>query len=108
VEHPQAAAVARGALAFAPLDGDARVVSDLLAAAGQTSEECGLAAVGNPHQRDTQGPGFDESVHVGAVREPEAIRLRRRSPSASMLRWRWPVRAPAAHAPPRLRRGARR
>ena len=45
---------AASALAFAALDGHARVVSDLLAAAGQAVEQRGLAAVGHADERDAQ------------------------------------------------------
>ena len=40
--------------AFLALDRDARVVGDLLAAAGETVEECGLAAVGHADERQTR------------------------------------------------------
>ena len=54
IEDAQHAAVGRGAFAFAAFDRDARVVSDLLAAAGQAVEQRGLAAIGNADERDAQ------------------------------------------------------
>ena len=54
IENAQRASVGGGAFAFAAFDGDARVVSDLLAAAGEAVEECGLAAIGDADQRDAQ------------------------------------------------------
>ena len=63
IENAQRASVGRGALAFAAFDGDARVVSDLLAAAREAIEECGLAAIGNADQRDAQRRGRYEGVH---------------------------------------------
>ncbi len=45
-----------GQHAFLPLDGDAGVVGDLLAAAGQGVEQGGLAGIGIADQRQTRGP----------------------------------------------------
>jgi hypothetical protein len=71
VEHAHAAAVRRGALALAPLDRDTRVVSDLLAAAGQAVEQRGLAAIGNADQRDAQR--CDCGVHCWRARRNQAV-----------------------------------
>ena len=90
IENAQRAAVRRGAFAFAAFDGDARVVSDLLAAAGESIEERGLAAIGNADQRDAQR-------RRGNERRPSADARRAR---------RWCPSAPAARAPPVDCRGA--
>jgi hypothetical protein len=54
VEHAQRLAVGGLPLAFAAFDRDARVVSHLLAAAGEAVEQRGLAAVRHADQRDAQ------------------------------------------------------
>jgi hypothetical protein len=55
IEHAQGAAAGRVQHAFLPLDGNARVVGDLLAAAGQGVEQGGLAGIGIADQRDAGG-----------------------------------------------------
>ena len=54
VDHEVAALRRADETAFLALDGDARIVRDLLTAAGQAIEKCGLAAVRQTHQRNTQ------------------------------------------------------
>ncbi len=65
IENAQRASVRRGAFAFAAFDGDTRVVSDLLAAARESVEERGLAAIGNSDERDAQRRRRYERVHRG-------------------------------------------
>lgn len=55
IKHPTGFSRRRDELAFLALDGDARMVGHLLAAAGQQMEQRGLAAVRVAHQRQ-QGP----------------------------------------------------
>ena len=55
VEHAEGAAGRRGEAAFLAFDGDAGVVGDLLARAGQAVEQRGLAAVRIAQQGDQRG-----------------------------------------------------
>jgi hypothetical protein len=55
IKHPPGFSRRRDELAFLALDGDARMVGHLLAAAGQQMDQRGLAAVRVAHQRH-QGP----------------------------------------------------
>src|ERR1700733_9295788 len=60
-------ATARGAneTAFLALHSDAGVVGDFLAAARETVEQRGLAAVGNPDERQREAGGAGCSAQVG-------------------------------------------
>ena len=110
VEHPQRAAIGGGAFALAPFDRDARVVSHLLAAAGQAVEQRGLAAVRHADQRDAQGPGFDDGVHGTRTRAARSAQAAAALVPSGASAWRAAhcPRVPAARAPPRLRRAAAR
>ena len=103
IEDAQRASVGGGALAFAALDGDARVVSDLLAAAGQAIEERGLAAIGNADQRDAQRREWKRRRPSRTLGERGAGVLRRQLRSRRRL-----LRRGASPARPPLRRGAMR
>ena len=62
VEHADRCARGRDERAFLALDGDAGIVGDLLARAGQAIEECGLAAVGVADEGDAERGGW-HAVH---------------------------------------------
>src|SRR5215469_12546478 len=54
IDHAKSAPGPRsGETTFLALDGDARIVGNLLAAAGETIEECGLAAVRDADEGET-------------------------------------------------------
>ena len=74
VEHRVTASGRRVEAAFLALDGDARVIGDLLAAAGEQVEQRGLAAIGVAHQGDADGvaalmrPAPEATTRYGRLR----------------------------------------
>ena len=111
------------------LDGDARIVGDLLPAAGQRIEQRGLAAVRRADQREVPGAGFGRGRHSIPSAHEDRHRLaaaqrdrgvvdaaprsgRGRTGPRAGSRPRRPrqsrVRAVAARAPPRSGHGRRR
>ena len=76
VEDADALAGRRDRDAFLALDGDARVVRDFLAAAGQQVEERGLAAVRIADQRDQlRGASCDGTHDLLQRRDSDAVRF---------------------------------
>ncbi|MCY1350549.1 hypothetical protein D9M69_367850 [compost metagenome] len=88
VQDAHLASGRRDEMAFLALDGHAGVVGHLLPAAGQSVEQCGLAAIGIAYQRDAQGRS-----RGGCCRHiPEGLRRTAWSARSVWTPWRRPVR----------------
>src|SRR3546814_4808191 len=68
IEHPIVPAGSGLKMAFLALDGDARIVGDLLPATGEPIEQRGFPAIGIADQRDVQGGGAHGAVAGTATR----------------------------------------